>query len=72
MPFWQRGGFVCTDGLAQVFQLLLLLVEGALLEFGLQDPSLLSLQVQLLLKLTISEREQHFSFLPCTFVLIGQ
>lgn len=65
--------FVCTDGLAQVLQLLLLLVEGALLKFGLQDLSLFSLQVQLLLQLTISEREQqHFSLLPCAFVLIGQ
>lgn len=48
-----------TDGLAQVLQLLLLFVEGALLKLGLQDPSLFSLQVQLLLQLTISEIEQN-------------
>jgi len=58
--------FVCTDGLAQVLQLLLLFMEGALLKFGLEDPSLLSLQVQLLLELTISEGEKKKTFYSST------
>ena len=49
---WYSGLRVLTDGLAQPFELLLLLVEGALLQLGLQDLPLLLLQLHLLLQLT--------------------
>lgn len=42
-----------TDGLAQPLQLLLLLVEGALLQLGLQDLLLLHLQLILLLQMSV-------------------
>lgn len=42
-----------TDCLAQTLQLLLLLVEGALLHLGLQDLLLLYLQLILLLQLAV-------------------
>lgn len=42
-----------TNSLAQPLQLLLLLVEGALLQLGLQNLFLLYLQLKLLLQLTI-------------------
>lgn len=44
---------ILTDGLAQPLQLLLLLVEGALLQLGLQNLFLLYLQLVLLLQLTV-------------------
>lgn len=44
---------ILTDGLAQPLQLLLLLVEGALLHLGLQNLFLLHLQLILLLQLTV-------------------
>lgn len=45
-----------TDGFAESLQLLLLLVEGALLQLGLQDLLLLRLQLVLLLQLTVPGR----------------
>lgn len=47
---------VLTNGLAQPLQLLLLLVEGALLQLGLQNLFLLHLQLILLLQLTVPGR----------------
>lgn len=44
---------ILTDGLAQPLQLLLLLVEGALMQLGLQNLFLLYLQLILLLQLTV-------------------
>lgn len=44
---------ILTNSLAQPLQLLLLLVEGALLQLGLQNLLLLHLQLILLLQLTV-------------------
>lgn len=55
------GGSACasplTDGPSQPLQLLLLLMEGALLHFCLQNLLLLHLQLTLLLQLPIPEGE---------------
>lgn len=48
-----------TDGRPQPLQLLLLLMEGALLQFGLQNLLLLHLQLTLLLQLPIPEGEKE-------------
>lgn len=50
---YKRTVNVQTDGLLQPLQLLLLLMEGALLQFGLQDLLLLQLQLVLLLQLPV-------------------
>ena len=50
---------ILTDGLAQPLQLLLLLVEGALLQLGLQDLLLLHLQLALLLQLAVPAGRRH-------------
>lgn len=56
-----------TDGPPQPLQLLLLLMEGALLHLGLQDLLLLHLQLTLLLQLPIPDGGEGAHLRPKPF-----